>query len=98
MGLIPGCYLKGESMEKALEILASLTEDAEDIGEINVRDPEDIKLYTLSGMEIRLGDSKDFGQKYQLYTAIIKENQEGAGKAIKYIDVSILEKPAFAFK
>ena len=98
VGLIPGCYLKGESMEKALEILASLPEDAEDIGEINVQDPEDIKLYTLSGMEIRLGDSKDFGQKYQLYTAIIKENQEGAGKAIKYIDVSILEKPAFAFK
>jgi cell division protein FtsQ len=97
LGLVPGCFIKGEQMETALDILAALPEEAADIGEINVADLQFIKLYTDSGLEIRLGDSSDLEEKYLLYSTIIQENISSDGPAIKYIDVSIENKSAFAY-
>ncbi|NLF80102.1 MAG: FtsQ-type POTRA domain-containing protein [Clostridia bacterium] len=96
-GLMPGCFLKGEQIKTGLAIIDGLPESAGDIGEINVADLEFIKLYSNSGLEIRLGDSSDLEEKYLLYSAIITENTEKSGPAIKYIDVSIKNKPAFAY-
>jgi len=96
-GLMPGCFLKGEQIETGLDVLSQLPESAGDIGEINVTDLQFIKLYTDSGLEIRLGDSVDLEEKYLLYSTIIAENSEKSGPAIKYIDVSIKNKPAFAY-
>ena len=97
-GLIPGCFITGEQIETALEILSSLPENADDIGEINVADTQFIKIYTISGTEIRIGDSRDFDEKYLLYTTIIEENQRKEEAAIKYIDVSIISRPAIAYE
>ena len=97
-GLIPGCFLSGEQIETALALLSSLPADAEDIGEINVADTQYIKIYTVSGTEIRIGDSRNFKEKYLLYSTILLENERKEEKAIKYIDVSIVSKPAFAYE
>ena len=67
------------------------------MGEINVSDPENIKIYTLSGLEVRIGDDSDLEEKYNLYNSIIQENLTGS-REIRYIDVSILDKPAMAFE
>lgn len=97
-GLVPGCYLSGEQIDKALEVLISLPEEADDIGEVNVADPLSIKLYTISGIEIRLGDSGNMEEKYLLCSTIIKENESKTGPSFKYIDVSIVGKPVFAYE
>jgi len=97
-GLVAGCFIKGKGLQKALDILSAMPEDAEDIGEINVSDPEYIKLYTLNGPEVRLGGSEDFAEKYAIYSAIIKESQYEEGRALRYIDVSILSKPTLSYE
>ena len=78
--------------------MTSLPDDAEDIGEINVADTQYIKIYTVDGTEIRIGDSDNFDEKYLLYSTILLENERKEEKAIKYIDVSIISKPAFAYE
>ena len=77
---------------------AICTQDAEDIGEINVTEIQYIKIYTADGTEIRIGDSQNFGEKYLLYSTILQENERKAEKAIDYIDVSIVNKPTFAYE
>ena len=96
-GLIAGSYITGAPMATALGVLTGLKEGAADVGEINVSDPENIKIYTLSGLEVRIGDDSDLEEKYNLYNSIIQENLTGS-REIRYIDVSILDKPAMAFE
>lgn len=96
-GLVAGSYITGKGMETATGILTAMKDYGFDIGEVNVSDPDYIKIYSPDGIEIRLGDAEDLEEKYRLYNSIILENQ-GTGKAIRYIDVSILEKPALSFK
>ena len=43
-------------------------------------------------------DSDNFDEKYLLYSTILLENERKEEKAIKYIDVSIISKPAFAYE
>ena len=88
----------GEQIDTALAILTAIPADAEDIGEINVADTQYIKIYTVAGTEVRIGDSQNFDEKYLLYSTILLENERKAEKAIKYIDVSIVSKPAFAYE
>ena len=97
-GIVPGCFLTCEKINTAIAILTSLPDDAEDIGEINVADTQYIKIYTVDGTEIRIGDSDNFDEKYLLYSTILLENERKEEKAIKYIDVSIISKPAFAYE
>ena len=85
---IPGITVRGEGLEEALNILRSLPPDAEDIGEINVANPQYIRLYTISGTEIRLGDSSGFADKYLVYSNILKDHKSNRGAALEYIDVS----------
>lgn len=87
-GAIPGATLAGEGMAEALNILNSLPEDAADIGEINVSNPQYIRLYTISGTEIRLGDCDNFADKYLVYSNILKDHEKNGGAVLEYIDVS----------
>ncbi|MDO4732369.1 MAG: FtsQ-type POTRA domain-containing protein [Bacillota bacterium] len=95
---MPGICVERRGMEEALTIIRSLPDDAEGIGEINVSNPQFIKLYTLSGVEIRLGDCEDFHKKYGVYTGILLDNEMEQGRPLRYIDVSIIDKPTFAVK
>ena len=97
-GSLPGVTIGGAGMEAALEILGALPEDAEDIGEINVANPQFIKLYTVSGIEVRLGDSRDFADKYLVYSSIIQDNRMEQAAPLAYIDVSIVSKPTLTYR
>ncbi len=97
-GTVPGCVIDGAGMSEALTVLAALPADAQSIGEINVANTQNIRLYTLDGVEIRLGDASDFDTKYRLYTGVIEDDrQEGRGR-IDYIDVSIVSKPTVKYR
>lgn len=87
-GAMPGGYVVGQGVAEALTILRALPAEAEDIGEINVSNPQYIKLYTVSGAEIRLGDSSGFAEKYLVYSSILMDNAQNSGRVIAYIDVS----------
>ena len=94
-GMMPGGFLEGENLRVALQIISALPDDAQDIGEIDVQNPQNIRLYTVPGIEIRLGDSSDFPEKYVVYSNIILDNVTQGGKPIRYIDVST-SKPAIS--
>jgi len=97
-GMMPGGFIDGAGMDVALHILATLPEEAEGIGEINVVNAQDIRLYTVSGIEIRLGDGEDFANKYLIYSNIIKDNAAGNGAPLQYIDVRIPAVPAVSYQ
>lgn len=97
-GCMPGVILEGAGLAEALSIIAQLPSDAEDLGEIHVGNPQDIKIYTLSGIEIRLGDCEGFPQKYLIYSNILKDNRAEGNPPLAYIDVSIPEKPTFTYR
>ena len=92
-GTVPGSILDTENIRDALDVLTQIPEDAGNIGEINVADPQDIKIYTIEGVEIRIGDSNDFAEKYLLYTNILKDLDKNSQRIVQYIDVSIIDKP-----
>lgn len=97
-GMMPGGFIDGAGMDIALEILASLPVSAEGLGELNVSDAQNIRLYTLSGIEVRLGDGSDFAHKYLIYSNIIKDNQAENRPPIRYIDVGIPDTPAISYQ
>lgn len=96
-GTVPGGLIDAEGVSAALEVLASLPEDAVGIGEINVADPQSIRLYTVDGVRIKLGDSSDFQEKYLVYSNILADHQANGSRLIDYIDVSIPEDPAIKY-
>ncbi len=97
-GMMPGGYIDGQGMEVALEILATLPKGAEGIGEINVANSQNICLYTVNGIEIRLGDAADFPQKYLVYSNIIRDKETMGGSPLQYIDVRIPDSPAVKYR
>ncbi|MBQ6536090.1 MAG: FtsQ-type POTRA domain-containing protein [Firmicutes bacterium] len=96
-GVVPGGVIDAKGVDSALEILEALPPDAADVGEINVSDPQSICLYTVSGVQIKLGDSSGFEEKYLVYSNILADHKANGGKMIEYIDVSIPEDPAIKY-
>ncbi len=85
----PGCFLETDGLADALDILVQLQAYTSDIGEINVADVQQIRLYTLNGVEVRIGDKKDIADKYLVASAVIANHSEnGSLNKISYIDVS----------
>ena len=97
-GITPGSYIMSDGMSQALDILEDASEVLDKIGEINVSDVQDIRLYTSSGIEVRLGDSSNFKEKYLLYSKIIEDHERNSNKVIDYIDVSVATKWAINYK
>ena len=94
-GSLPGSVIDVEGLEQALSILSSLPAEATDVGEINVQNVQDIRLYLLDGTEIRIGDASDFASKYVVYSNILKDIRSNSQQSVHYIDVSIPEWPVF---
>lgn len=98
LGTVPGSIIESEQLDSALNILRAIPPEAEGIGEVNVADVQNIRLYTETGVEVRLGDDSDFETKYVIYSSILSSNETENGELIEYIDVSIPSVPAVATK
>ena len=85
----PGCFIEVKGITEALAIISALPDNAADIGEINVTDTQQIRLYTLGGTELRIGNTEDISEKYLLISGILANHTEsGTVGMIDYIDVS----------
>lgn len=97
-GTIPGATIQITELTQALEMLQDLPDEAKPIGEINFSDMQNIKIYTLTGVEIRIGDRSDFAQKCVLFINILNDIDKNLRKTLAYVDVSIPAKPVIHYK
>ncbi len=89
-GIVPGSRIKGVQIEQALSIVSSLPPDAlKIIVEVDISDMQKIKLYTNTGIELRLGNGEGLEQKYITGLGIVQDlRDKGLASDIEYIDVS----------
>ncbi|NLK00636.1 MAG: FtsQ-type POTRA domain-containing protein [Clostridia bacterium] len=86
----PGDKLTGDGLELALKSIGSLPSDGVNIiGEVDAHNPSNIRMYTVTGVEIILGDQKDLQDKIRLALDIIS----GLDKNIRMVDVRFLKTP-----
>ena len=100
-GLMPGEKLDNEQMTTAIEVIQQIPQlvaESSGIGELDVQDPQKIKLYTKAGVEIRIGSSANFDEKQIVYTNIINDLEKNKKlDNIRYIDVSLPDRPVYFF-
>lgn len=94
-GAVAGSIVDAEGISDAMAVLSDLPDDAENIGEINVSNSQDIRLYLSDDTEIRLGDSSNMKEKHLVYANILKDIRSNSAQIVHYIDVSIVEWPVF---
>ena len=57
------------------------------IAEINIGDPNNMLAYTVSGVQIRLGNGEDLKNKAELTASMLKDLSKSQGN-VQYIDVN----------
>lgn len=91
----PGDKMDSEEIQAALLYLKNIPlKITATISEINVRDPNNIKLYTLDGAEVRVGDTGRVTEKINLYEEVIGRNY---AQRIQYLDISYNGRPVIKF-
>ncbi len=98
-GVMPGYELSGDQIKSGIDIISQMEDNIyAGIAEINVEDTQKIKIYLESGVEVRIGDSQNFNDKYTLFTSILNQQKtEGKLASIQYIDVSIIDRPVIFY-
>lgn len=91
----PGAKLDSDQIRAALSYLKNMPlKITATISEINVRDPNNIKFYTLDGAEVRVGDTERATEKIRLYEEVISQNYK---KQVQYIDISYKGRPVIKY-
>lgn len=95
-----GTKLDSRQLLTGLSIAAQMDQGMKDIvGEINVADPQKIRLYTIQGAEVRLGSSSDLKTKFNRFLLVLKEAEKLKKlENIQYIDVSFIDKPVIFYR
>ncbi|AVX21031.1 MAG: cell division protein FtsQ/DivIB [Bacillota bacterium] len=82
----PGLKLNQPGISSGLALLKILPRELYlSTSEIDVRDENNLKLYTVDGIEVRLGDGERGQQKINLFLQVWKEVKD---KKLLYVDVS----------
>lgn len=90
-----GKRIISEKLQTALAFLNQMPQGLTDlISEINVADADNVLLYTLEGVQVRLGDNSHIGDKNKILEEVMVK--EIAGMKIEYIDLSI-NKPVIKY-
>lgn len=92
-GAMPGGIIVSDALDDALAMLQDIPADCAPIGEINCADTQDIRIYTMHGMEVRVGSSDGFAEKCILFTNILSDLEKNSHGNVQYLDVSIPDKP-----
>lgn len=86
--ILLGDMVHDEPIVKALEYLRALDDSTfNEIAEINVGDPNNLLAYTVSGIQIRLGDGTELKQKADLTSSMLNDLAKSRGN-VQYIDVN----------
>lgn len=97
---VVGKKLVSPQLQAGLQLVSQMDQQMQAvIGEINVADVQKIKLYTVQGAEIRLGDAQNLKIKYDRFQQILQEAAKDKRlDRIQYIDVSFSDKPVIFYK
>ncbi len=94
----PGKKVTGKSLNAALQVVQALTGQLRDnLSEVHVNNVGLVTLYTLDGIECRLGTAEDAAIKGDYFLQVIEDLQEG-NKNIEYVDFSIINSPVVKYK
>ena len=87
--LLLGRLVTSEKINGALAIMAEMNDRSRSVvREVQVANLQKVKFFTPEGLEVRIGDSKDFYQDQLDHKKI---------DGIQYVDVSLKEKPVIYY-
>ena len=86
--ILLGDLVTDKPIVRALDYLRALDDDTfKQIAEINIGDPNNMLAYTVSGVQIRLGNGEDLKNKAELTASMLKDLSKSQGN-VQYIDVN----------
>ncbi|OPX88367.1 MAG: Cell division protein DivIB [Pelotomaculum sp. PtaB.Bin104] len=95
---IPGEILQAERLGEALTVISGLPEEALSmLSEVHVDSDKQIKVYTMEGIQCRLGPAIEIPEKGAVLTQVLQEVLK-QGTKISYIDLSCSSMPVVRFK
>ena len=78
--ILLGDMVTDKPIVQALDYLRALDDDTfKQIAEINIGDPNNMMAYTVSGIQIRLGDGEDLKSKADLTASMLKDLPKSQG-------------------
>ncbi|MEG1501348.1 MAG: cell division protein FtsQ/DivIB, partial [Clostridiales bacterium] len=91
--------LDDPQIKVGLSIVSQMPVEALDIiSEINVKDPQKIIIYTTDQIEVRIGDSTDFKNKFIIMNRILEQLSLNSKKdSVQYVDISLPDKPVIFY-
>lgn len=91
----PGKIISDEKIQIALKYLQIMSLNLRAaVSEINLSDINNIRIYTIDGVEVRFGDDSRIADKIKLYGEVIGQNYKNK---IQYIDISYKGSPVIKF-
>jgi len=94
----PGEVVKDGRLGDALTVISSMpSEIVADLSEVHVDNDGQIRLYTIEGIQCRIGLAEDIQNKGDILTRLLKELRTQQDK-IKYVDLSCADKPVVYYK
>lgn len=94
-GANPGKIIADEKIQIALKYLLTMSLNLRAaVSEINLTDVNNIRIYTIDGVEVRFGDDTRIADKIKLYGEVIGQNYKNK---ILYIDISYKGSPVIKF-
>lgn len=94
----PGQVIVDKKLAQVLEFISKVpAEQRKLLMEIEVKDNQQLVIYTPDGMQVRLGNGADVEQKLQLLEQIIKDGTL-ADRIVEYIDLSTTSTPVVKYR
>lgn len=94
----PGAVIKAERLGDALTVISGLPDDAlSKLSEVHVDLDHQIKVYTMEGIQCRLGQATEIPEKGAVLALVLQEIKKQGAK-IDYIDLSCAGMPVVKYK
>jgi len=95
----PGRLVVGQGLDTALEVVESIPAELCDIlSEVHVAGDGCITMYTLDGVECRLGLPKELDSKSSYILQVLENLRNQNAQTIEYVDFSIISSPVVKYK
>ncbi|ATW25053.1 cell division protein FtsQ/DivIB [Candidatus Formimonas warabiya] len=95
-----GKQLTSQKLAMGLKMIAQMDAEAKKvIAEVDVFDPQKLRVFTVQGAEVRLGGADGFQEKFTRFLQVLKKEEEmDRLEDIEYIDVSFSDKPVVFYR